>query len=205
VLDGGPHTDLPDLSVPEAIDRVIVYHAHRLHEGVADRRSDEFEASTQQIAAEGVRLRRARGHLAERAPEVHPGCSANKAPHVDIETPEFPLNREESFCVVYRAADLEAVANDARVPEQAIDSCWGEACYSHRIETDKCVSIGFPLLEDRLPAQASLGAFKRKKLEEDMVVVNRYAPLDIVISDTQWSSSPATTGVLIHGFALSGC
>ena len=53
-LDSGPHTDLPDLSVPEAIDRVIVYHAHRLHEGVADRRSDELEASTEEIAAEGI-------------------------------------------------------------------------------------------------------------------------------------------------------
>ena len=47
-------------------NRVIVDHAHRLHEGITDRRTDELEASAQEIAAQGVRLRRARGHLLER-------------------------------------------------------------------------------------------------------------------------------------------
>src|SRR5437867_11677240 len=42
--DSGPLT-ASGMSVSKAIDRVIVYHAHRLHESVADRRPNEFEAS----------------------------------------------------------------------------------------------------------------------------------------------------------------
>lgn len=135
---------------------------------------------------------------------VHPRRSTNKAPQVGIEAPEFPLNREEGPCVAYRAVDLEAVANNARIPEQPLDSCRGEACHSRRIKTGECVSIGVSLLEDCLPAQASLRTLEREKLEEETVIVNRHTPLGIVISDAQWSSSPATTGVLIHGFPLSG-
>jgi hypothetical protein len=49
-----PSYGLSDTSVSEAIDRVIVDHTHRLHEGIADRRPDKCESSDHEIAAEGV-------------------------------------------------------------------------------------------------------------------------------------------------------
>jgi hypothetical protein len=38
----------------EAVDKVIVYHAYRLHEGVADGGSDKVEAASAEIFAHGV-------------------------------------------------------------------------------------------------------------------------------------------------------
>jgi hypothetical protein len=48
------------LRVSWTSDEVIVDHACRLHECVADRRADEFESASQQIAAHGVGFSRSR-------------------------------------------------------------------------------------------------------------------------------------------------
>ena len=48
------------LCVARTSDEMIVDHARRLHEGVADCRADEFESASQQIAAHGVGLSRSR-------------------------------------------------------------------------------------------------------------------------------------------------
>jgi hypothetical protein len=46
--------------VSRASDEMIVDHACRLHEGVPDRRADEFESAWQRIAAHGVGFSRSR-------------------------------------------------------------------------------------------------------------------------------------------------
>ncbi len=43
-----------DLHVAKAVNHVVVYQAHRLHERVTDRRSHKLETSVQQIATERV-------------------------------------------------------------------------------------------------------------------------------------------------------
>jgi hypothetical protein len=48
------------LRVSRTSDEMIVEHACRLHEGVADRRADEFESALRQIAAQGVGFSRGR-------------------------------------------------------------------------------------------------------------------------------------------------
>ena len=47
--------------MPEAVDSVIVDHAGRLHEGVADAGADELEAVRFQILAHGIGQRGAGG------------------------------------------------------------------------------------------------------------------------------------------------
>ena len=59
--DNGPFLGSSNALVAKTINRVVVHHAHRLHEGITDRRTDELEASRQEIAAQGVGLRRAAG------------------------------------------------------------------------------------------------------------------------------------------------
>jgi hypothetical protein len=40
--------------VPETPRFVVVHHAYRLHEGVADGGADKFETALQQVFAQGV-------------------------------------------------------------------------------------------------------------------------------------------------------
>lgn len=49
--------------MPKATDHVVINHAHGLHEGVTDRRADEFEAAAQQVFAHGVGFGRSRRDL----------------------------------------------------------------------------------------------------------------------------------------------
>src|SRR6185436_3618089 len=65
--------------MPEAVLRVVVHHADRLHVGVADGRADELEAARQQVLAECVRLRGFYRHLAALE---HDRLVADEAPHV---------------------------------------------------------------------------------------------------------------------------
>ena len=44
------------LFVTEAVDQVVVDHAGRLHQGIADGRTDEIAAAPLQVAAHGIRL-----------------------------------------------------------------------------------------------------------------------------------------------------
>jgi hypothetical protein len=45
---------LPQLTVPEAIDQVVIHHANRLHVSIADCTANELEAPLLQVLAHGV-------------------------------------------------------------------------------------------------------------------------------------------------------
>ena len=90
----------------KTIDDVIVHQADSLHEGIADSRSDELEASFRQVAAQLARLGRQRRYALTCAPAVHTRLSADKLPHIGIETAEFTLNAQKGFRVGHRAGDF---------------------------------------------------------------------------------------------------
>ena len=54
----------------------------------------------------------------------------------------------------------------------------------------KGLPVAIPLLEDRLPAQPGLGPFQDQELEEAAVVVERHAPLRIVVRDGEFRPGP---------------
>src|SRR5581483_4634099 len=78
-----------ELSVAEAADDVVVDHADRLHERIADRRADEAEAAALEVAAHRLRVVRFRGDLGERLPPVHARRAADERPQVRVEAPEL--------------------------------------------------------------------------------------------------------------------
>ena len=84
----------------EAVERVIVHHAHGLHERVHDRGADEFEAAPLQILCQCIGLRAARGHLPPAAPAVLHRAVFDEAPDVARETAEFLLHRLDEQAVV---------------------------------------------------------------------------------------------------------
>ena len=68
---------------------MVVDHARRLHEGVADGRADEVEAALFQILAHGVRFGVCARHLLQRLPRVLLGLAADKLPDVGIKAAEL--------------------------------------------------------------------------------------------------------------------
>lgn len=101
--------------MPEASHKVIVHETGRLHERVADCRSDECEPSPDEIFAHGVRLRAAGGNLLQIVPLILAGCAIDESPAIGIEISELLLRSEECIRVANGGANFELVADNAGI------------------------------------------------------------------------------------------
>jgi len=99
---------------------MIVDHAGRLHQCVANCRAHELESSPQQIAAHRVGLGCARGHVGHATPTILDWLAADEAPEVSVEAFHFFEQREKRFCVRDRGCDLQSVSYDSGVAEQPL-------------------------------------------------------------------------------------
>src|SRR5579864_110921 len=170
---------------PEAGRQVIVDHPGRLHESVNDGRPDEAEAALFEVLADRIRERRAAGHLLHAATAALQRLPVDETPQVGIERAEFAPDAEKGAGVVDGGLDLQPVADDAGVAEQPPDVAGAEARYLCRVEPGKGAAVVFALLQDREPGETSLGAFQGQELEQPPVVMNRDAPLAVVVTDVQ--------------------
>jgi hypothetical protein len=113
---------------------MVVDHAHRLHECVADRRANKPEPPALQVAAHdsgGFRFRR---QVAEGLEMVQDRNSADKTPDVGIEGAKLFLNLKNRPCVGYGGFDLEEVSDYAGVFQYLLDPPFCEPRYLRRLE-----------------------------------------------------------------------
>src|SRR6476646_11334886 len=120
--------------------KVIVNHACCLHEGVADRRADEFESASQQVAAHGIGFGSVRGYVSEGSPPILNWRTANKAPEISVESSEFFSQLEKSFRVLDRSRDFQSVPHDAIVAQQPLSVAFAVAGDLFRAKSVKCFS-----------------------------------------------------------------
>src|SRR5919108_47416 len=107
----GPIIPSREFPVAVAGRDVVVDHAYRLHEGIADSRADEAEAAALEVLAERVGLGGARRDLA--FSRVLQGLATDELPYVAVEGAEFLLHGEKRTRVRHGAIDLQPVAHDA--------------------------------------------------------------------------------------------
>src|SRR5450759_5981368 len=86
----------------ETIGGVIVDHAGRLHESIANRRADELETASFQFFAHRIGLRRARGYIGEAAPCILFRLALDELPDERSKAAEFILHLHESLRVDHR-------------------------------------------------------------------------------------------------------
>jgi len=87
--------------------------------------------------------------------------AAGESPNVVVERAELFLKVQKSLGIPYGGGDLQPVADDAWITQQALHPAAvvaGDAC---SIESVEGSAVVFSLLQDRVPAQAGLGAFKQ--------------------------------------------
>jgi hypothetical protein len=172
---------------------VIVDHAGRLHQGVADSRADEFESALNEVAAHGVGFRCARRDLSHSPPTILFRFAADKAPQVTVETAELFPNREKGVRILDRRRNLQSVAHDPGVAEQPFQIARAVAHDRFRAKTVERFTVVLAFIENRRPAQTGLRALEDQKLEELSVVMDRHAPFLIVVGDVGFGSRPGTT------------
>src|SRR5690606_25183585 len=103
------------------------------------------------------------------------------APHVRVEAAELLLHLEKAPRVRDRRLDLLPIADQARIGEQPLDRTAVEAGDARGIEAGECAPIALALAEHRAPAQSGLCRLEDQKLEVRVVVMDRHAPLSIVV------------------------
>ena len=99
---------------------MIVDHAGRLHQRVANCRAHELESAPQQIAAHCVGFLSPRRYVRHAPPSILYRFAADKAPEVSVEAFLLFQQREKRFCVRDRGCDLQSVSYDSGVAEQPL-------------------------------------------------------------------------------------
>src|SRR4029450_1485338 len=135
-------------------------------------------------------------------PAIHERLPTDELPDVGVEGSEFLLACQKRYGVPNGAVNLEPVSHDPGIGEERFDSRRSKSGDTSGIELRKRLSISQPLLEDRFPAQTGLRALERQEFEQDAIVVDRHAPLRIMVRDAQWRLRPraarSCNGLLRH-------
>jgi hypothetical protein len=172
---------------------VVIDHAGRLHQGVADCRADELESVPEQVATHRIGFGGARGNVGHPPPAVLLWFAADETPEVCVEASYLLAHRKERFRVLDRGGNLQTVSYDAGVAQQPFHVARAITCDFLCAKSSERLPVVLPLLQDRDPAQAGLGAFENEKLEEQPISVHGNAPFFVVIRDGWFSRSPGTT------------
>ena len=101
----------------KAGDEVVVHHPGRLHEGVADRGTDETEAEPPELPAHRGRLCGLGRMLIEALEAVDPHLTAHELPDEAVERTPHRDRRQRRARVRDGRRDLRAVADDPRIAE----------------------------------------------------------------------------------------
>jgi hypothetical protein len=109
--------------------------------------------------------------------------AAGELPQIAIEAAELALHLEHALRVVHRGVDLEPVAHDAGIHHQGCDLALAVASDQRRVEAVEHLAVAPALLQDREPRQAGLGTLEHQELEQLAIVVQRHAPLGVVVGD----------------------
>src|SRR5438270_8864948 len=163
----------------KAADDVIVDHADRLHEGIADRGTDELKAASLELLAHRVRLRRLGRHLLGRLPGMMLHTASDELPDVTVEASEFLQHAQECLGVLDGCLDLEPVADDSWIGQQCLHFPRTEPGDHFRVKALESLSVVFALLENGLPTKSCLRTLENKKLKQPVVGMHRNAPFRV--------------------------
>ena len=94
---------------------MIVYHACRLHEGVAYSGTHECKSSFSQIFAHRVGLGGSGWNFMRQTKGMLEGFAFGKLPDIPVKTAVMFLNLKEAGGILYGSEYLKAVANDTRI------------------------------------------------------------------------------------------
>src|SRR4030095_6378223 len=103
----------------------------------------------------------------------------------------------KSFRVGHCARDFLPVANKSRIPKQTFNPRRCEPSDRCRVEPRKTLAISGSLCKNGLPAQPGLCSFENEEFKQNLVVVERNAPLDVVARTAPGCWSPAAANAAI--------
>jgi hypothetical protein len=182
-----------DLPVAKAVDQMIVHHTNCLHEGVTDRRADEFKSAFRQVLVHGVGFGRSSRNLPHAFELIANWLVVDEAPDVGVEIPKLFLHSEKGFSVLDRGGDFEPVAHDAGIGEELFDLSRVVFGDFFCVEIIKRLTIVIAFIQDCGPTQSGLRAFENEEFEQEPVIMDGDAPFFVVVGDHGFGCCPTAT------------
>ena len=183
MLESRPEPAPLSSGVAEAAHDVVVDDARRLQVRVDDRGADEREAALLQVLAD--RSRRAASTPGGRPSPVRgvaQRLAVDPVPEIASKLPCSACSSRNARAFLRTREDLEPVAHDARVV-QPLARARRRVMAATRSGSKprNALPVVLALAQDRDPREAGLRAFEAEQLEERAVVVQRDAPLVVVV------------------------
>src|SRR5256885_3932698 len=160
---------------------MVVDQSHRLHERMDSCRSSEPPSPAPQVLAHRDRLLRHSALRQARAIEEALVGFRLVTPDVGCKAADLPDTLGAAAGVVDGRVDLGPVADDAGVSHKSTCIASAETGDDLRVEPAKRGAEVLALAEDGQPAEARHKAFEHQLLEQAVVVIDRPAPLHVVI------------------------
>ena len=167
--------------VSKAVDGVVIDHACRLHEGIANSAANEAEAAFFQVFRHRVRYLSADGYVLDCFPPIDHGFAICELPDVGIKTAELMLDFNERPGIGNGGFDLEPVADNAWIIQQGLYFAFVIAGNYFYIKISEQLAVVFTLFKDGCPAQAGLRAFQCDELKKFPVIMQRYTPFVVMV------------------------
>jgi len=184
---------------------MVVDHAGGLHVGIYYGRAHKLESTTLEIFAELIGFGRRSRNLCKRSETVPDGLPSNKAPHIAVEGAAFGLHGKKRLGIVDRSLYLQPISNNPGILQQALHVFAREPGNNLRVATFECNPKIFSLPENCGPAQSRLHSFQHEEFKNPAVIVQRHAPLFIMVSGHQRiAGGPGTALELLNNTSHSG-
>src|SRR5690606_4456982 len=183
-------------------------HAGRLHECIADGRTNETEARLFQRAAHGLGLGRGDRHLAVVGKMVDLWSATDELPE-PVDRIPFPGQRQPGPGVLPGGTQLQAIADDAGVLRQPVQVSIRLCRHEPGIEAAVDLPVALALTQYGEPGQPSLQTLEYQHFEQMLRVPAGYTPLLVVVALVERvSGTPPTTAggrdIDGHGRHLKG-
>lgn len=133
------------------------------------------------------------GHLRRlrsRGLELGRGLVGFEAPEEGPERPEFADELDRPIGVADRGLDLAPMPDDAGIAQETVDVVITKLGDLFIVEAREGPPELRPFAQDGQPAEARLEPLQAQLLEEQMIVVDRKTPLDVVILEVVRSALP---------------
>ena len=168
-------------ATPPASRDMVFDHADPLHEGVDDGGTDKAEPLAFHVFRDAVAERGRGRHFTKVSEVVDLRVAIYKSSEIGIETALLFLKVENGAGIAAGAVDFQPVADDSFILAKRLKLCNSHCGSQMHVKVVKSRLAAGALPEHHVPAEPGLRTPKREHLEKMPVVMDRHAPLGVVV------------------------
>ena len=168
-------------ATPPAFRDMVVDHADPVYKCIDNFGTDKAEPPAFHVFRDAVAERGRDWHFTKVGEVVDLRAAINESPEIRIEAALLVLNVEDGAGIAAGAVDFQPVADDSFILAKRLKLCNSHCGSQMHVKVVKGRLAAGALPEHHVPAEPGLRTPKREHLEKMPVVMDRHAPLGVVV------------------------